>query len=500
MAKAIIARRQGDDYQSRFMWLRLLEMRSSDFIEQVEFERDDLSFIDDVSIRYNPNIKDQITGQLVNYDYFQCKYHVTANGSFNTDNLLDPKFINSSKSILLRLYEAYKKLSDKEIRFRLYMVSNWFWHPDDLLAKHISEERIRDTFYKGTEISKEGVFRNRIKTELNISDEELMDFLNILRFNLGKGLNDLQSSIIPYLKIASLKPIDPSTSSNIYDDLIWKWFGQGFNKFSKEILYNLLIEEKLVLDKSDSFSEISVRSFLLHARKPNDSLSKFLDLTKYFDGRYLRENTEWNIISNEVSEFLNNSIHGLPQPIYLYFDCHLSICFLLGYLVNPKFGIQIIPVQKNPRTGYDIWKMPDKHEKLEWKHELSKEIGQELVLCISISNNIKSGFQYFNKNSNLKELPILYLEPKIGIGQNIINEENAWNLGYSLRNLLDNIIPVECSKFHLFFSVPAAFAYILGNTIGYKYKNFQIYEYDFEGDNYPAKYYPSIILPTRKES
>ena len=42
MAKSIDARRKGDEYQARFFWLKLLELRTENYVESVTFESDEV--------------------------------------------------------------------------------------------------------------------------------------------------------------------------------------------------------------------------------------------------------------------------------------------------------------------------------------------------------------------------------------------------------------------------------------------------------------------------
>ena len=76
MAKAIAARRKGDAYQARVFWLKLLDLRTSDYVKSVTLESDLASFVDDVVVTYSEPIKDPITGKReIVCDLFQCKYH-----------------------------------------------------------------------------------------------------------------------------------------------------------------------------------------------------------------------------------------------------------------------------------------------------------------------------------------------------------------------------------------------------------------------------------------
>lgn len=500
MAKSIAARRRGDNYQARFLWLNLLKMRTSDFISSIEFESDRISFVDDVIVNYSSDIKDSSDGRIVKCDYFQCKYHVTMSGSFSLDNLLEPKFLNNKESMIKRLYTAFLKLKNSKHGFRLYIVSNWNWHPDDILASHLSEGSIRDSFYLGSERTKVGRGRKLIKDHIDINDAELKLFLDKVRFNLGNGLNDLEDRMLPLLKLASLIPIDKSTSLNPYDDLVWKWFDQGIKMYDNNILDNLLKSEKLISKAPISYSEISIKSFKQFAYKPKDTLSKSLDLTEYFDGRYIKDEKDWKAIILKIREFLLSEVTQLKQPIHFFFDCHLTICFLVGYLLNPKYGIQIIPVQKSNSTGYELWPIKGTQIESNWNYDLSKEIADEVILCISLTSDIKLHFENYYKNSSIADIPVIYLSPQAGLGPLAIHDgAHAWALSLNLRNMLEKLLPAQCNKFHLFISAPAAFSYILGNTIGYKLSNINLYEYDFEGKKYQNRYKFSFKLPIEEE-
>ena len=189
MAKAIAARRKGDEYQARVYWQKLLKLRTSNYVESVTLESDRVSFVDDVVVSYSEPIKDRVTGKReVVYEFFQCKYHVTQHGAFTHENLIDPKFINNQNSMLKRLYDAYVELS-KEFHpdaFRLYIFSNWHWADQDTLAKHFHEETIRSTFYENGTRSAAGRVRSKFAEHLSISEEELHTFLNTVRFTARK--------------------------------------------------------------------------------------------------------------------------------------------------------------------------------------------------------------------------------------------------------------------------------------------------------------------------
>lgn len=499
MARSIAARRKGDEYQARVFWLYLLELRTGDLVDSVCLDSDGVSFVDDVTVTYCQPLCERSTGLRVNRDYYQCKYHMTYGGAFTYENLIDPDFIHCKESMLQRLYNAYVDLSaGGGDTFRLYIVSNWHWHSDDELARHLSEERIRSTFYEGGSSSGAGKVRSAFADHLSISEQELESFLETVRFRLGKNLEDLARELEPRLKLASLRPIDPSVTNIEYDDLAWKLFEQGRNRFDRDSFDQMLHEENLIVTPPSDRSEISICSCLQGARRPRDVQASHMDLTDLFDGRFPRDGHYWQteIPARIVAFFQSEDVKNLVQPIHLFFDCHLSIAFLAGHLMNPKFGIQIIPVQKTRSSGYELWPEPNGLCGGGWILDVSGSVDTEMVVSISVTNPIENHLLPFLSAAGLEELPRILARPTTGIGQQAISDgRHAWHLGYELQTKLREIIPATCRVVHLFFSGPAALAYILGNTLRHITETVQLYEHDFEGSTSGLRYCPSIRLP-----
>ena len=236
MAKAIVARRKGDEYQAKVFWLEVLKLRTDDHVESVTMESDQVSFVDDVVVSYCEPIMEKSTSKRVVRDLFQCKYHMTQRDTFNHENLINPAFIKSKKSMLQRLYDAYVILSDElnPDEFRLYIFSNWNWDSQDVVRDHLHEEMLRSTFYETGPRSGVGQVRLKWAEHLSISETELRAFLDTVRFNLEKNLTDLEREMKLRLKLAGMQPIDPTVTYNVYDDLAWKFLGQGRNSFDRD--------------------------------------------------------------------------------------------------------------------------------------------------------------------------------------------------------------------------------------------------------------------------
>ena len=499
MAKAIIARRKGDEYQARVFWSHALKLRTDDHVELVEFESDQVSFMDDVLVGYRPPIRERETGRHIELDCFQCKYHMTSDGAFNCENLLNPDFINSTtRSMLGRMHAAFRTLSGRGQPFRINVVSNYFWDTGDFLALHLHEGLIRDSFYEGSPRTTAGRVRQRLAEHLQVDEQQLKSFLSTVRFVLGKNLGSLADELVPLLRLAGLRAIDPCATNIEYDDLAWKLFEQGRNWFDRPSFDAMVRDERLLEVPKKNHSEISIRSCLQFARRPDDTQAMLLDLTALFDGRFPRSASTWaGDIPRLLKEFLlEGKICSLPQPICLFFDCHLSIAFAAGYLLDPKFGLQIVPVQKNPRTGYEIWPRPAGKRNDVWEYKSIGKVGREAIVAVSVTHPVEQHLAAFLEGTPLARLPRLCLAPRDGIGPQAVRDgDHAWHLGYGLQVMLRNALPATCNTLHVFLAGPAALAYIIGNTMRGVAPSIQLYEHDFEGGDKAARYYPSLALP-----
>ena len=498
MAKSIVTRRKGDTYQARVFWLKLLELRTGDFVESVTLESDEVSFVDDVVVSYNEPTLDPLTRRReIRRELIQCKYHMTQNNALNHENLIDPRFIHCKNSMLQRLYDAYIQLSRELGRgaFRLYIRTNWHWDHNDPLAKHLHEEMFRCNLYQQGPKSKVGKILSKWAGYLCISQEKLRPFLDTVRFDLGKNLTDLAREMTAQLARAGLKPFDPRVTHNLYDDLAWKLLGQGYYTFDRESFDIMIREEQLFLPPPTLHSEISIQSFSQFARRPRDLQARHLDLRSLFEHRLPKDDGYWGTeIPEQISSFLlSEDLIELPQPIHLFFDCHLSIAFFAGHLISPKHRIEIVPTQTSS-NDYVLWpsNAHDISDRL-WEFKTKETVDNEVVLGISVTHDVEKQTQSCLETENLTDLPQILAFPIQGVSPTaVVGGDHAWQLGSQLEKQLREMLPVTCRTIHLFYAGPVALAYILGHKLRYVTESIQLYEFDFEGQSGEQRYYPSL--------
>ena len=131
-----------------------------------------------------------------------------------------------------------------------------------------------------------------------------------------------------------------------------------------------------------------------------------------------------------------------------------------------------------------------------WEFTTIKSIGDAVVLGISVTHDVRKGFQSCLETESLTDLPQILAYPVGGVGPKaIVDGPHAWELAAQMAKQLKEILPVTCQTIHLFYAGPVALGYILGHTLQYVTDSFQLYEYDLEGQSGEKRYYPSLRVP-----
>ena len=262
MAKQIIARQCGDEYQQLVFWKYALRMISEkDEIKSVGYEDDTIKSYDDIVIQYSKP-KNYRNSEIIK-EFIQVKFHMRDNGLFSIENLIDPSFINSKKnSLLSNIVEGYRKLGQKEFEKSMFVIySMWDIKQDDVLYKIVSNLDstiiIEKLFDNTTQHSEMGKVRNKLCNALGIGEKELEIILKQVKIkNRKEKMDDLIENLNQELDKMGLQLID--TYNNPYSQLIQKLFVSGYTEYTKLFLEKQLKKAKLYsnmqpADENNSF-------------------------------------------------------------------------------------------------------------------------------------------------------------------------------------------------------------------------------------------------------
>jgi SMODS-associated and fused to various effectors sensor domain len=515
MANAIIARQQGDDYQSRFFWLqacRLFQPHTK--VARVGFELSRVKSFDDVVVIYNEPLCFE-RGDKVGADYFQVKFHVSQAGAFTCDALIDPGFINAtSVSLLQRLRDAQIAFASDGVGCRFIIVSPWVIHPDDPLAEIVSnnggELRLHILFDGTTDGSRMGKVRKKWREHLGIADDrELATVLRPLRiFEKSPTLVGLSEDLNRQLDYLGFVPVEAGRAVHPYDDLIKKLLAQGSNEFSRDELHEIARREQLWRgrngDNGKEPAPIGIRSFMRWAEHMEDETEDMLCLVRHFDNRNIRDRSLWQgAVLPEVLGFMSKHAR-LGRAAHLMLDAHASIAFAAGYGLESKSGADIVPVQRT-RAGIQVW-CPDPAAAggadAGWSYsdqELRTE-GHDVAVALSVTHDVLEDVKDFvgRELPQVSRIMAFAVEPRPSPAS-VRDATHALALTQELAARLKGRTREERgARLHIFAAAPNAFMFLLGQLA----KGFgpcTMYEYDFD-TSAPGAYQASVSFPPRREA
>lgn len=484
MANSITARRQGDEYQALFFWKQLLRLLTNEDIDTVTFENNEPAFVDDVVVRYKSPLADQQTGERIEADFYQCKYHVAQDTVFSLDAILDPEFIGSKESMLQRLYKAYHMLKQEHKRFRLTIVSSSIWQTQDDMCEYLSSEgRIRSTFYKGGPKSKAGIIRNRLATHLHISIAELTSFLSSIYFELGKNRKDLLENLNLQLENLGLLVLDMSVTETRYGGLIWKLFEQTKNTFDRYLLEKLIEDEKLrgikpsnrsgknklFALRHQSLNEVApfaIKESLHPGLKTLEYEEILLDQTDLFSNGELKD--PGLAVERQVKTILHlqKFLNENPWASFAYYGiAHIPLAFMAGFQLNRKKHTYLFENNRND-DSWDLLQLSSNFSPLQilgLPSDVDKS-SRDVIVKFSVSYPIINDDidEVVNPSTTTIDLKINQPNP-----DSIRNAEQLSNYSSSFRAVLDaihNLIP-NTERIHLFYAGPVSLAFRCGQLI-----------------------------------
>lgn len=510
MAKAVIPRLQGDDYQGRFFWFQACRLfQDHTKVQRVAYEYDDVKSFDDVAVFYSEPVPDE-RGGTCSADYFQVKFHVDHNGSFTCGALTDPAFIGAEKvSLLQKLRAAQLRRAPTGDGARFFIVSPWALADADpiriLVSTNNGELRL-DKLFDGTgDGSVMGRVRKAWREHLGVGDDELEVTLRPLRVWFSTGsLALLGDQVNDKLIAAGFKPVEATSRVFTYSPLIQSLHASGRNVFTREELREVGERENLWAGtprpRGDA-AVLGIRSFMRRAEHMEDWTERMLCLVRHFDNRVIRDTGLWAAaVYPEVREFLEEAT-AAPRPYRLYLDAHNSIAFAAGYELDDKSGVDVSPMQST-RTGRHLWK-PDyaadpPGEEL-WEFENlttgADVAANDVALAISVSRDVTADVRLYVEQS-LPEVGRL-ISCRVHPSPSRSAVRDATHALQLVEGLVgkagERSAEERKGRLHVFASAPNALLFFLGQQAR-GFGRCTVYEYDFE-TNAPGAYSPAIQFP-----
>jgi hypothetical protein len=245
----------------------------------------------------------------------------------------------------------------------------------------------------------------------------------------------------------------------------------------------------------------SFHGFVADAKRPDD----LLDLTAWFDGRYIRRRSFWRSeIFPRLCDYL--LAHAAARrPIVLDFAAHSTIAFAAGYCLEAKSGLDVTLLQRTPSRGTEAWGAkpwstvagPAREGQL-WRDEadIERDAGSpNVALAVGVTWPVLDDVMAYLEAKHLAVGRIIprtvYPKPGPDVVQGGLH---ALQLAQDLAMTARRRSPQErAATLHLFASAPNAVLFYLGQ-LGRSLGTVQLHEHDFDRQR-PGAYIPSLRLP-----
>lgn len=505
MTQANTARREGDDFQARQFWLRAGRLLDSESpILRVGFESGPRSY-DDVWIEYERGRGPRtLNGGTLLREHIQCKWHLTP-GGYGYRQLIDPDFINAqSRSLLQRAHDAHITHGSSGESIQFTLLTNWQPNWDDplrtIMGTRSGAIRVERLFETKTDKSKIGAVRKEWRDHLSLDDTALREFAGVLAFRTANdSLDDYRDQLDVLFAFVGLHRIPVHESAFPYDDVVYKWLGQGRTEFDRASFRSICQEEGLLTQGGTSRPIVyGVKSFTHAVDRLEDRCVRVLDFVPEFDERYIRDEAEWaTTLYPSLKRFLLQAAQESDRP-RLALDAHTTLAFAAGSILNTKIGRTVELEQRSPSR--QIWSADDAKPNPAWPKFETAEIvidatRSEIAVAVSATHDIATDVRSYIISSLPLVGRLFVFSPSGGASPtSIINGRHAFELANSLTaQVKAQGITGMGGTLHLFVAGPNALTFYIGQNQLLMGRTC-LYEFDFDGAH-DRSYKPSLILP-----
>jgi hypothetical protein len=498
------ARTAGDVYQGLFFWKQAADLlRPDSMVDRVVLEHDEAGGVDDVAVFYRePGV--DAGGWMVRADYFQLKYHVDNRDCYSSDALIDPSFVKAKHSLLERFYSAYTCLVKDHAQFRLHLVSNWSWQPDDKLGELLREYdgALPRRFFEDGPRSRFGKIREQWKAHLDLDSEEFAAFAKTLRIELDHfGRRHFRDLVYRTLEAAGLQTPSADRAASPYESLTQQFLMSGRNCFDSETLRDLCEREGLLAESAQNDPRpvsIGVRSFVRFAERLDTEVDELVCVSSNFEGRHPSTDASWDDSARDVLAFLGDldrraQLRTAEAVVAL--ECHGSLALLAGWELSRNSGTKVAPIQKPSR---DVWR-PGECPTVDatWVVNTVQKDNDvdDVAVCLSVTHDVDTDVEEYLSSADAPSVSrVVVLSPQGGpSSQRIEGADHAYQLAGQLPGLLAKARPNRRALVHVFFACPNALMFFIGQqreALG----PLAVYEFDF-GLEQDGSYQRSLSLP-----
>ncbi len=397
--------------------------------------------------------------RLPPHRYTQVKYAVDSSTPVNTDFMTKVRS-SGGASILQKLVDARRTFAAAGEAIDLALVTNRLADPrDPLLAGRDSRTQLLvPRASEGGPRSAVGKARARWASSAAINDDELLDLLEVTRFDVGRDVGHLEEVVGLLMRLAGLRG-DPAAInlgiSWVADEVI-----AGRRGLDLGIIQRAIEERGLHAGKARSL--VSVATLVPDPMARTAIYS--IDWVQRFDGadafakrRPLAPAT-WGDLQQEI-ESIPTHLGGATQ-IAISGSMRLAVAFEVGTALRMVTGVDLAVLQRGELWASDaVFGAP----KAPAVGHVELHQGPEVAIAVEVSTPIAADVETFVRQANLPVERLVVVRPPGGARDNaVVNAEDAVAQAVGIRDAVRQAAQGH-ERVHLFLACPMGFALLLGH-------------------------------------
>ena len=447
------ARIRGDDYQHLFAWVQVLRaIQIESHIAEIGIEDPEAGNADDVTVYAEDGKR----------EYFQVKSSVDAREAIGEEWLVNPSRADGP-SIIQGFHRLWAASGDRH-RPKLTLVTNRLPAKGDPI---LSRRDGRDgTVTRGVALaspnSKTGLARKRLAEHLQVSEEEVLLFLEDLCFRLGKTNDDWVEIAKPNMFAAGLRHDQDAVTRGI--EIVRGWVTSGKRKLTRAELHEAVEPLKRPGD-------LPAASLLVQAidRDPMpETATIVLDWSNLFPGsepRVRRQPLEEALWNDQFRPELHRAAQALRSQGYANIlvrgYMRLPTWFAAGVELSRTAGFQVASFQ-----GQAPWPSEGSLSEVAIEH-IATDLGagESLAIGIALAFDLSTDVLTYLDDQRIAINKYVCIRPANGVNNQAIRdpaEARGW--AYKVRDSVRRLVQDNRARqIHLFLAGPHGAMLLLGH-------------------------------------
>lgn len=453
------ARQGGDDYQHLVAWNRIVRAWNGGHFEAIEIEAFDVGNLDDLVLHWSDGRSENA----------QIRYAVDAATPLNQDYLTTTR--EGGTSVLQKFLASYRQLRSE--RVALMLITNRSADASDPVFSLIDGRsgRLVPSLAQARPGSAAGHARADLAAHLGCSEDELLAFLDVFEFRLGRSYQSELEFAQALMAQAGLRSDGASIRQGV--DLVRTWVLDGRRILSRHEVQAQI--ETLDIGVTDPWGILFVQC--LRQDVEAGAADEALDWVELFEGetpaarRRVKDPVYYDTVMQpqleEVAERILASGHG---HVLVRGAFRLPAAFSIGATLSRVRGVELIR-----RQGSDLWGTDAQSEGITILADVTAEgeqdtrtqlsQGPDLAVVVGLTNDPHEDVVAYARGANLPVHEVITLRPQAGSEDDVVTGAgNAVAWAQTLRAAVRK----EMNRYrdrnvHVFFACPSAVALFLGH-------------------------------------